>query len=426
MSSSSSTGLHLGLAGAEDVNTIFNPTVSFWVTEKPTHTHFVMDYSVQDASTLVWNQTVDFVWPKGGDLVRNTLLVLDLPMCQTSGAALSTGHWVNDIGRAAWSQIDLVVGTVTINTLHSELEHCLDELENDPVNQWGELSGREEDLAALIARSATAQRVICKLGFYYTKVDGDAFPLANMIGTDVHVKVMLRPCSHLIGANVDGVANNADMTNNGKNAPTLIRLINEIVHLNDDERVAVGHAEMKLAIDNYDRFDSSLTLTGAGKENTIEMPFNHPVKDLIVLFRKATCAPGGATAGLNSVDDNNMFNFIGQETDARFKDEAFQGLKLRLNGSDYWPYMDPHMFRKYMARMRYGRVPRKHIYPFPFGLYPSSERATGELNMSKIDKRQLLVQNPASVALAATDVIVFSRHILEINFVSNTVQRSYA
>lgn len=429
MSTTAATALHLGIAGIEDRNTILEPEISFWRSEKPRHTHFVVDYQILEHPSPTWGTTLSFTLDKNFDLLRRSTLVVKLPKLTTDGTTQAASRWTDDIGRAMWDKVELVSGNTTINTLYSELEHCLEELQKDPANQWSQLTGKCDTVAELVERAKGVQWIWCPLDFYYSKVDGDALPLVNLVGSSLVIKVYLRPFDNMVVTTNPPTASNAVLS---YNQPGKVYLYNEVIMLNDDERAVFSRSDMTYVYQNYEKMTTSISYAAdkAGKvEPAIDLQFNHPTVDLIVLFRDSAKAPN-ATIGTPSISDRAIFDFSGWSTDVPYVGESFATMQLKLNQSGYWSseLATPHFFRKYLPLTRYGRVPRKHIYTIPFGLYPASEKPTGELNLSKIDSRKLIITWPATGTMptGGVDLIIFSRHFNEFELKSNSIQVSFA
>jgi hypothetical protein len=419
MATSSATALHLGLAGMEDKNTILNPEITFWRSEKPRHTHFVVDYQVIQMVSPSWGTTLTFTLDKNFDLLRRSVLVTQLSALKGGDG---TARYTDDIGRAMWNTIKLVSSNTTINTLYPELEHSLEELQKDPVNQWSQLTGKCDTVAELVARARSVQWIWTPIDFYYSKCDGDALPLVNLVGSSLQIKVDMKALNDVVVT--------ADVPNpHGVTAAPInyMYLYNEVIMLNDDERLVFSRANMTYIYQNYDLNTFNIPSSAAnGSVQSFDLSFNHPVVDMIVLFRAA--AKGAGQSPANSNADRAYFDFTGTETTAPYQGECFQTMQLKLNNNAYWSdtLATPDFFRKYLALTRYGRIPRKQIYPIPFGLYPPSERQTGELNLSKVDSRKLLVKLPAAGTIVATDVLVFTRHFNELQCLSNSIQVSFA
>lgn len=422
MATSSAVSLALGVSGLEDVPLTFEPEVSFWKVDKPRHTHFIIDYQTVEHASPAYNKELTFELPKNCDLIRRISMVIELPALLTSGSAAAGSRYTDDVGRAMFEYIKLMTGTSVINTLYPELMHALEELQVDPANQWGQLTGRCDTVAELVDRAKSKQVLIVPLDFYMNGTDGDALPYINMIASGLTIKAKVRPFADCVVTSVQGVASDAA---EAQSLITKMYLLLETVLLNDTERQLFAKADkMIYSYINYDVNTTTLALNASPSTVTMELDFNHPVKDLIVLFRRS--AKGAGQTAQNTDADRAYFDFKGDVlvANAPFQGEAFLTMKLRLNGNDYWTAQDPHFYRKYLALTRYGRIPRKHIYPVPIALYPGSDKATGHANFSKFDKRHLVFTLPALIA--AFDVMVFNRHWNVLKFEKHIVQVMYA
>jgi hypothetical protein len=412
MATTSAVSFHLGLVGAEDEATVLAPQLSFWEGEHFRHSHFTIDYNVMQYVNPTWGTELSFKVDKHFDLWRQAWLVVDLPALNSgSGGA----RWCDDVGYAMWNTIKLTSANVTINTLYPELEHALEELQMDPQNQAAQLRGKCDTVAELIDRAKAAQRLYIRLNLYFGRRDADALPLVNIMGSDLVLKVALKTAAQCIvsTSGSEYSVTTADST------LTAVSLLMEVIMLTQDERDKFIDGSFSYYYENYDYMTTQIAT--ASTTARIAMEFNHPVKDIIVLLRKAT--KGAVSSNIHP--SHNYFDFSGDETTAPFQGEAFSTLKLKLNSNDYWQAFDPHFFRKVLALSRYGRIPRKHIYPFPFALFPGHDQATGALNLSKVNDRILLLTFGTALS-GASDALIFTRHWNRIDFVKNGIQVAYS
>jgi hypothetical protein len=412
MATTSSVAFHLGLVGVEDEATHLAPQMTFWAGERYRHMHFVIDYNLMEYVSPTWGTELKFKVDKHFDLWRKAWLVVDLPQLN---AGAGGARWCDDVGRAMWNTIKLTSAQITINTLYPELDHALEELEVDPQNQAGQLTGKCDTVAELIDRARAAQRLYIPINFYCFKEDQDAFPLVNIMGSDIIVNVALKTAAQCIVSTTasEYTPSLADQT------LTAVSLLMEVVWLPATERASFIDGKFSYYYQNYDYMVQQLP--SGSTSASVKMEFNHPIKDLIVMFRKAS---KGAVPS-NVHPSHNYFDFSGDEATAPFQGEAFATMQLKLNSNAYWRPFDAHFFRKVLCLTRYGRIPRKHIYPYPFGLYPGQTQPTGSCNFSKIDSR-LLNFTFGTALTAATDVLIFTRHWNRIDFVKNGIQVAFS
>jgi hypothetical protein len=414
MATTSSVQLVLGTFGLEDTATYMSPDFTFWTGTRPHHTHFVVDYAVvEPPGGAQWGMEVPFKVEKHFDLWRAAWLVVDLPALNGGAGG---ARYCDDVGRAMWDSVRLTTANLTINTLYPEMDHALEELHVDPANQTGQLTGRCDTVAELIDRARAPQRLYVKLNFYFTYEDQDAFPLINVVGSDIYVRVKLKTAANCIVSSTGSayVPTLADQT------LTRMQLLMEVIHLTDAERKIFIDENFAYFYVNND-IQQPTQIAAGSTTFQLKMDFNHPIKDVLLMLRKAS--RGAVTS--NVAPAHNYFDWSGDEATAPFQGEAFSTLQMKLNGGEFWRPMDPHFFRKVLALSRYGRIPRKHVYPFPLSLYPGQVTATGSMNLSKIDGR-VFNFTFGTATTEVMDVLCFTRHWNEIKFIESGIQVMYA
>jgi hypothetical protein len=174
-------------------------------------------------------------------------------------------------------------------------------------------------------------------------------------------------------------------------------LLAETVYLDDAERDYFADTQQKYVI-TQNQFIGATTILAGTKAQSIPIIFNHPCKELIVVFRKQS-----------NTDLLNYFNFSGEET-GKYDGEAFKSMLLKLNGNERFEKQDPLYFRVIQNRQHHARVPEKHVYTYSFALWPEDPNPSGSINFSRIDNTHLAFEF-TNALLDNTDVFIYTRNI---------------
>ena len=137
--------------------------------------------------------------------------------------------------------------------------------------------------------------------------------------------------------------------------------------------------------------------------------FNHPVKELLWVFRdKTAITENTATSTLSNVNGslNNEGSTFTQNNDFLNYDcshsnnevfiacepqyDHFSNMTLKLNGNERFIERSSIYFRTVQPINYHGILPYKKIYMFSFALRPSDQQPTGTLNFSAITSADMI------------------------------------
>ena len=179
--------------GSEDLYLTGNPQMTFFKAVYKRHTNFAYEWiPIYFEPTLSFS-TNDVVkmtapLPRQGDLVRDTVILLDLP------AIYSTEHenfrWVKFLGQNIFSYIDLVIAGQRIDRNHGQWFNIWSTISKDNSNQaaYLEMIGMSRDMIAPVkyygaigdvgaSPTIPKRRLHVPLEFFYTEHPGLALPL---------------------------------------------------------------------------------------------------------------------------------------------------------------------------------------------------------------------------------------------------------
>jgi hypothetical protein len=183
-----------------------------------------------------------------------------------------------------------------------------------------------------------------------------------------------------------------------------LQIMAEYVYLDENERhlmAAVPHQylinQMQQTIETIPRNSSN---------HTVKLSFNHPIKQLVFVFRTAS-----------SKSNNELFDFGGCEK-GKYDSHGFASLSLTLNNNDRVQEKDPLYYRYVQPSEHHTRVPGdengKHIYVYSFALAPESSQPSGSLNFSRIEHVHLKVKFGAPTT-DEMEMLIFARNINSVN-----------
>ena len=197
-----------------------------------------------------------------------------------------------------------------------------------------------------------SKKLIIPLGFFFTKGPGHYFPLAAIAGcNDIEVIVKFRPIKELLVAKTDRVITNNKMTDDNAAAlPDIAKLIKignsklrcHYIHVTGPEATYLMNKEQVRLMQPWARketvFKAVCGGTGSGgsgrvtKTLQIDLPFMHPVKELLFIIRRVDELSGEWGTGTDPSDVNqqsrtkNRFAFHGGNRDPNIENENYCSL----------------------------------------------------------------------------------------------------
>lgn len=373
----------LSAIGHQDRHFTLDATHTFWKTVYAKHTNFALEPKEVPFSAGTpdyGSRHSDVIILRHGDLVTKMWLLIRVNGLGNTGTdatppnALAIGNksamFTNDFGRAFIEEYQINIGSVVFDKRTGEYLHIWEELTQLLETQFGRLTGKSTVESELPMWALNSQLFYVPINAWFTEDRANAIPIVALYQHDIRIQFQFRKKDELIVRILPSYM----MMNPEEGRITDIKMVIEYVFLENHERnwFSGGHHEYLI---NQVQFVGSVPVP-ASAGNTISVPitFNHPTKELIMVFRK-----------ISEVQDNQYFNFEGSEPFGN----AFANLRLLLNSSDKFVAREADFFRIVQNQCHHTRIPDKHIYTYSFALWPEKPDPTGSINFSRIDNASL-------------------------------------
>ena len=401
--------------GAQDIYLTGNPQITFFKVVYRRHTNFSMESIQQTFSgTADFGNSVTSTISRNGDLVHRLYLEHDasytaltganddsLAICCDYGSHLMKemeleiggqridrqyGHW-----HSVWSQLTEKNAIGSQNTLFNKMSGNGTGVSTDVNLAGGAQTGTETfpngftltSEAGDGALDTATAKLFIPLYFWFCRNPGLSLPLIALQYHEVKVKITFEELGNLVvydegatfgsGTEVKAVAGNVTSKD--------FNLWADYIYLDTDERRRFAQVSHEYLIEQV-QHDSK---TGGG---TMELNFNHPVKELVWSGTTGTVFQG-ITADL--LYDRNP---IGTGT-----------YQLKLNGHDRFKERDYRYFTRVQICQHhngYGSTEvADTIAVYSFALKPEEHQPSGTCNFSRIDNAQLVDSTSADINIYA-------------------------
>ena len=375
--------------GAQDIYLTGNPQITFFKVVYRRHTNFSVESIEQTFNgTNDFGNTVTATISRNGDLVTNMYLQFDLNALSTVDD--DQPFWTDEVGNALVEEAELEIGGQRIDKHFSEWLSIWSEL-NLSESQKG--SNMEVGYNSMVGRNPvpnhnahlkeharTARTYYVPLRFWFNRNPGLALPLIALQYHEVKIKLKLRSGSHLVR-----------LTNN-KSGPSFTTTLSnaslwvDYVYLDTDERRRFAQVSHEYLIEQVQQREETV---GNVTDKTVDLNFNHPVKELVWVMVQDAKATGG-TSGYNAKTGNQWLNFAPEVgTTGNQLGEHFDTATLKLNGHERFSARKASYFRVVQPYQHHTSAPNRHIHVYSFALKPEEHQPSGTCNFSRIDNAQL-------------------------------------
>ena len=354
--------------GAQDIYLTGNPQITFFKVVYRRHTNFSMESIEQ-----TWNGSVGNGSRVTATIARNGDLVTGLHL--QVGAGAFTADACANPGYSMIESVELEIGGQRIDKQNGHFMEAYTELTvptdgqltaTQGIGDAGNALGTLHQLTTMtggVVGAATASDVAhyVPLLFWFCRNAGLALPLIALQYHEVKVLLTFESAANSI---------TVDDTQDGG-----IKLWADYVYLDTDERRRFAQVSHEYLIEQVQHQNSSAS-------NSIELNFNHPVKELIWAGVGTTSAAATSIATARAITAGSKFN-------------------LKLNGHDRMSPRPLTYFTRYQV-LKYhtgdgGAIPTSLLSPladsiavYSFALKPEEHQPSGTCNFSRIDNAQLV------------------------------------
>lgn len=484
--------------GAMDYSLTGEGEVTYWRMKHDTCTNFALEIIGQDMQNVQFGKTGSVTLTRTGDLIHRQFLSIDLPglfpimenaalvnqpyayvldKTVLSGIdiassadgqdsidnvympqeELDTGltgtirgfyaHYTNAVGFAMIKAASLVIGNTVMDTLEGEYMYMLDELMGKSGKRLQDQIGKFETREQLIAYSRLPNRLYVPLPFWYTQVAGNALSMVSMSLNGVVLNVTFRELKDLIiVSNANVKVNKATAT--GADSGVLLSaqdlsvcVMTEFVFLDLGERAKFNEGMFDQLITQMQARPNTGMIGNATLQ--INLPFNHPVIELIFAVRLSRNAEANKWFDFSRVAPSSGRGYdadkpasilppLMPQTEGTFDalntvvpDDAGRyalndyvtvhadpivSVSLRVNSIPRFNTQEAKFFRQAIPGMHHSAIPKNFIYNYSFALFPEEPSPSASLNWGRVDSVDMTWTMHPSLIGEALDCFVYARN----------------
>ncbi len=371
---------------------------------------------MQDVTGADYGTRVTKTFQYDADLVLRTFIVVQLAKTPNTSAYVSTSgtsciEQAEDLGHVLCEEVKFQIGSVTHQKWDGNFLHVLQSLMLPDEQQHEEMTGRTCDgcghKASLQERPYQNQQFFIEVPAWYApmcyghprqqKQYGNAFPLVACQLSEPQLIVSFRrrsQCFKILDSSVTGLSGN-DLSSSSLPVCSMhkVSMLFEYAFLDDTTRQIFAVTPHYFLIRQMQVAKHSVTASSSAHTTSFEPRFNHMVQQLWWYYRSSSS---------ETTSKNEWFNFAGGETGDSvygvFAGDFFQTMEMKYNGQPRIEALPPQYFRMVQPRVHYSRIPNEFIYVYSFALDPEdlTNRPTGAINMSRIDRFEMVFHHGAT------------------------------
>ena len=397
--------------GAQDIYLTSNPQITFFKVVYRRHTNFAMESIEQtfNGSVDLGNRVTATI-SRNGDLIKDMWLEVEL------GGTYS--NRVYGVGNALVKQVELEIGGQLIDRQYGEWMNIWSELSIPEGKRVGydEMVGNFDTTATTFANTI----IDVPLFFWFNCNPGLALPLIALQYHEVRLNLELD--------------SRANLSTHGSNYVdlTTCKLWVDYIYLDTDERRRMAQVSHEYLIEQL-QFVGDHSVSTGDSNIRVDLPLNHPVKELLWVYQTAAQVRGGGSASQPC-----QFTTMKHATSSTT-------MLLKLNGHDRFTARRSEYFLRTQHFKHHTHMPRadrtlallagtgteitetnaQYIYCYSFALNPEDHQPSGTCNFSRIDNATFEVSNPLSTSTTYT-LKMFARNYNVLRIMSGIAGVAYS
>jgi hypothetical protein len=372
--------------GAQDIYLTGNPQITFFKVVYRRHTNFSMEAIAQTFNgTQAASSKVTATIARNGDLIHKMYYTYN-----PSNLATGNGTVGPNVGHTLLNEIELEIGGQSIDKHYG---HWLETWSN--LTEPNPSGAQNISAAAGGTEPANTSTLYQLMSYNHSSNDNGGGDNANLTTAPTFASVPLQFwfCRNpglalpLIALQYHEVkvsltfAAGADVSTGAGLTLTSGELWVDYIYLDTDER-------RRFAQQSHEYLIEQLQFQQTAASNSVELNFNHPVKELVFTGVPATAAGDSA----------------GPATPAAIgRTAAADTMSLKLNGHDRFSPRHLFYFTRTQVHQHHtgfgGVTNRDSIGVYSFALKPEEHQPSGTCNFSRIDNARLVTAGAAAVAL---------------------------
>ena len=419
--------LQLAAYGSQDEYLTGNPDITFFKIVYRKYTNFSMEIIEQSYTGKISSgiNKVESTIERIGDLVYNMWLDINIPRNVITGG--TNVSYTYNTGHAYIDEISVLIGDQEIDKHYGHYLDVYTEL-NDLDSREEAMLNRTRTIAnnGLTGDTIKSLQLYVPLKFWFNKNPGLALPLICLQHQDLKIKLKTRSTLDLFNSTAGTIAL-GDKTIDTK-------LYANYIFLDTEERRRFGEH-------THDYLIEQLQYTNDNYKSSVELVFNHPVKELIWTIQNNNVTTSAVTQidsmknhavtnkdGKNGgVINHNDYFFYGVRSGSDIDNinngntsidllAPFSSMTLKMNNTKRFSPQKASYF-KHMERHRSGYRINKdstNVFCYSFSIKPGEYQPSGTCNFSRLESVSMEFTKSSGNTQNSINIYAINYNILRI------------
>lgn len=323
-------------------------------------------------------------------------------------------RWVNSIGHAVLSSVEIEIGGSRIDKHYGEWLDIWSELTEKEEKRTGfwEMVGKYTDTEydAGWTRAQSRRRTLyVPLKFCFNTAPGLYLPLVALAYHQIKYNFEFREYLECIKASVP-VSQLTAKQGGEVLSLAACNLFADYVFLDAPERIRMAEIPHEYLITQVQFLGDEAVPAPSDPNGTrnrkYTLNFNHPVRELVWVYSAKSHYERNAVTG------NNWFKYSIPNDESS---EIFDECRLVLNGHDRFSPRSAAYFRLIQPYQHHTRCPSKKVHCYSFSLLsPEDNQPSGQANFSRFDTAQLQFMLNSALPVGKMKIFAYAFNVLRI------------
>jgi hypothetical protein len=394
--------LQLAAYGTEDIFLTGNPQITFFLNVYKRHTNFSIEsFRLDPIGEVNFGKKFYFRLDRYADLVNSMFLKIKLPglNIKPNDNPNYKVSYLNYIGNAIIRSVNIEVGGQIVDTQNGHWLTIwnLFSLSDLKLRPYAELVGAVLYDSYNLDSFPGPLELNIPLSFWFNNDIGRSLPLIALQDQEVRINFEFREFNEL-WLSSNGMPPGLGGPGSSISDQLKIEegyLYVDYIFLDDTERRLFAKSKLAYLIEQVQLSTYSITQ----QDTFIDLPFSHPVKELIWVFH--------IDQFQNGIINKDLFNFSNMNTPPG---DILEKMELLFENNRRFEERDAKYFRLIQPFQRHTNVPINFfIYNYSFAIKPEDYQPTGTCDFSMIDHKQMHVKIQQALVNDEIQLIVFAR-----------------
>ena len=295
--------MQLVARGAQDIYLTGNPVITYFKAVYRRHTNFAMESIMQNFNKSVnWGESLSCLIGRNGDLISGAYLQVKLPDIECEGDNYEQQCWTDNIGHHLIKDVSIEIGGQKIDQHYGDWLEIWSQLTvpagkihgyhemigQDPQTPIAMNTGLQRDVGS--GNTIKGRYIYVPFQFWFCRHIGLALPMICLQYHEVKINLELRKFEEVfVHNNYDPRLINPVKTVNLPNVKlSNVSLWIDYIFLDTDERRRFAQVAHEYLIEQV-QYAGDYKLKPGSYNISVDLNFNHPVKEIIWFSRFDAC-----------------------------------------------------------------------------------------------------------------------------------------